>query len=281
MWSDEGCNLGDGQWEVVLLLDNREQRTKNDRTYFCDRLHERGITCEVRTLPLGDMLWIVRRKNRQSKEIQHEEWVLHFIIERKRADDLASSIIDGRYLEQKFRLKKSELKKVVYLVEGDLAQQDKMSASQLKMAIVETEVTQGFYTHQTQHAGDTVEYLSGMHCQIMAAVLVHPSSRCGSYSAPVMPLSEFSERAAKVSRSSTVQDIFGRILRQLPRCGAAQAQAILNVYPTIGHLVKAYGKLGSEAEKIALLADIKPIGRSRLGNSLSSTAYYFFRGRTY
>ena len=84
-----------------------------------------------------------------------------------------------------------------------------------------------------------------------------------------------------VGRSVYIQDIFGKMLRQLPRCGAAQAQAILNLYPTIGHLVQAYDAVDTEAEKIALLANIVPRGRSRLGKSLSSTAYYFFRGRTY
>jgi crossover junction endonuclease MUS81 len=284
LWNDEQFNLGNGKWEVVLLLDNREQRTRNDRTYFRDRIHERGIKCEVRTLPLGDMLWIVRKKKTAigfSNDLPSQEWILHFIIERKRVDDLASSIMDGRYFEQKYRLKKSNLKKVMYLVEGDLAQQDKMSPSQLEMAIIETEVTEGFYTHQTQHAGDTVDFLCGLHSQIVSAVLVHSNQRIGEYSKPFMPYAEFSKLAAKVSKSSTIQDIFGKILRQLPRCGSVQAHAIMNIYPTIGHLIKAYSKLNTDAEKSALLANIKPKGRSRLGNALSSTAYFFFRGRTY
>ena len=58
------------------------------------------------------MLWIVRKKQTASN-LQQKEWVLHFIIERKRVDDLAGSIIDGRYLEQKFRLQKSSLQKVL------------------------------------------------------------------------------------------------------------------------------------------------------------------------
>jgi crossover junction endonuclease MUS81 len=32
---------------------------------------------------------------------------LDFIIERKKADDLAASILDGRYKDQKYRLKNS------------------------------------------------------------------------------------------------------------------------------------------------------------------------------
>lgn len=47
------------------------------------------------------------------------EWVLDFIVERKKVDDLAASVIDGRYEEQKARLASTGLRRVVYLVEGD------------------------------------------------------------------------------------------------------------------------------------------------------------------
>lgn len=45
-------------------------------------------------------------------------FVSDYIIERKILSDLTQSIIDGRYKEQKSRLSKSGLEKVVYLVEG-------------------------------------------------------------------------------------------------------------------------------------------------------------------
>jgi crossover junction endonuclease MUS81 len=45
--------------------------------------------------------------------------VLDFIVERKTADDLASSIVDGRYNEQKARLKNCGISNVIYLVEGN------------------------------------------------------------------------------------------------------------------------------------------------------------------
>lgn len=46
------------------------------------------------------------------------DYVLDFIIERKTADDLAASIMDGRYEEQKFRLRNCGINNVIYLVEG-------------------------------------------------------------------------------------------------------------------------------------------------------------------
>jgi len=48
--------------------------------------------------------------------------VLDYIIERKIADDLASSITDGRYRDQKYRLLKTALKNIMYLVEGNVSQ---------------------------------------------------------------------------------------------------------------------------------------------------------------
>lgn len=54
-------------------------------------LLQKGVRCETRQLPLGDMLWIARRRDDPTSEV-----LLGYIVERKTASDLASSIIDGR-----------------------------------------------------------------------------------------------------------------------------------------------------------------------------------------
>lgn len=41
--------------------------------------------------------------------------ILDYVVERKKADDLISSMHDGRYKEQKFRLKNSGFKTIYYL----------------------------------------------------------------------------------------------------------------------------------------------------------------------
>lgn len=55
-------------------------------------LLQKGVRCETRQLPLGDMLWIAKRPDDPTSEV-----LLGYIVERKTASDLASSIIDGRY----------------------------------------------------------------------------------------------------------------------------------------------------------------------------------------
>lgn len=54
-------------------------------------LLQKGVPCETRQLPLGDMLWIAKREDDPASEV-----LLGYIVERKTASDLASSIIDGR-----------------------------------------------------------------------------------------------------------------------------------------------------------------------------------------
>lgn len=53
---------------------------------------------QVRRLPVGDAIWIACQK------YLHCEYVLDFIVERKKVDDLRSSIRDNRYKDQKLRL---------------------------------------------------------------------------------------------------------------------------------------------------------------------------------
>lgn len=52
---------------------------------------------EIRRLSVGDFAWICRGDN-------GKELMLPYILERKRLDDLSSSITDGRFHEQKVNI---------------------------------------------------------------------------------------------------------------------------------------------------------------------------------
>lgn len=64
--------------------------------YAClqSALLQKGVPCETRQLPLGDMLWVARREDNPTSEV-----LLGYIVERKTASDLASSIVDGRCVQ--------------------------------------------------------------------------------------------------------------------------------------------------------------------------------------
>lgn len=61
-------------------------------------VESQGVKLQVRKLQVGDFAWIARNTEGQ-------ELLLPYIVERKRLDDLASSIKDGRFHEQKVLMK--------------------------------------------------------------------------------------------------------------------------------------------------------------------------------
>lgn len=95
-----------------------------------------------------------------------ELFVLGFVVERKTAEDLAKSIIDGRYAEQKVRLKKSGLSKVTYLVEGSLSGQDVLPTKSLRTAMASTLIQHGFSVQRCANLDESVRWLARTHHQV-------------------------------------------------------------------------------------------------------------------
>ena len=147
-----------GSFTVHLLLDNREVRARNDRDYIQDNLKTCGINPITRPLQVGDAMWIACEKGGRNREI-----VLDHIVERKRLDDLVASIKDGRFHEQKFRLAKSGLKHVTYIIEDfTLKEADRAMQDAMDTAISSTQVVNGFFVKRTGKLDDTIRYLARM-----------------------------------------------------------------------------------------------------------------------
>lgn len=89
-----------GSYDIILVMDAREIKNKRDDDFIRDGLREKNIAVEVRALSIGDTAWIARGRN-PSHTGELRECVLDYVVERKRLDDLVSSIRDGRYDEQK------------------------------------------------------------------------------------------------------------------------------------------------------------------------------------
>ena len=104
--SFEPIRLNPGTFTIELILDNREIRARTDRDYIQDELVKKGVNPIIRSLELGDALWVAKctdpaMLSRYGEE--GDEIVLDWIAERKRLDDLVGSIKDGRFHEQKVR----------------------------------------------------------------------------------------------------------------------------------------------------------------------------------
>ena len=163
-----------GSCTIHLVLDAREVRTVKDREYISEELQKKGIIPITRGLPLGDALWIARPKTAYTQLLAGanadddgegcNEIVLDHIIERKRLDDLIFSIKDGRFHEQKFRLRRSGIPNVTYIIEdfSISAERGDKYGEAVSSAIASTQVVNGYFVKQTGKLDDTIRYLAKM-----------------------------------------------------------------------------------------------------------------------
>ena len=154
---------------IRLVLDNREVRTASDRTYIHDALANLGTPPIVRPLELGDFFWVATLTPEGQRLLAHNseegtEIALDWIVERKRLDDLVGSITDGRFAEQKFRLRKSGVRNVIYLIEEFSLSSERLTKfhDAIQSAIASTQVVNGYFVKRTQKLDETIRYLARM-----------------------------------------------------------------------------------------------------------------------
>lgn len=113
---------------------------------------------EYRNLKVGDYAWVAKDKYNRNIEL-----VLPYIVERKRMDDFAASIKDGRFHEQKFRLRRSGIRNIIYLVEHYGKNQNLgLPVQTLMQALANTRMVDNFTVHVTKSLPYTIRFLSMM-----------------------------------------------------------------------------------------------------------------------
>eukprot|EP00058_Branchiostoma_floridae_P024587 XP_002610077.1 hypothetical protein BRAFLDRAFT_89891 [Branchiostoma floridae] len=158
MTGNLGSPCSPSHQKTVTLTDNRQSVQISPSQVVClhsaagsrkdnlvPELQKNRVRCDVRNLHVGDFLWVARENVKPLPGQLHpplpRELVLDYVVERKRMDDLASSVKGSRFKEQKFRLKMSGLRKPIYLVEdfGSSAAHFCLPEATLQQAIVNTQ----------------------------------------------------------------------------------------------------------------------------------------------
>ncbi|KAF4122478.1 crossover junction endonuclease MUS81 [Geosmithia morbida] len=290
--------LPPGSFTVQLLLDVREVRAKTDRDYMKEELAKQGVTPVMRSLELGDAQWVARchdptALSRQGAE--GDEVVLDWIVERKRLDDLIGSIKDGRFHEQKFRLGRSGVKKVVYVIE-EIAM-DPASAQRydeaVQSAIASTQVVNGYFVKKTAKMDDTIKYLTRMTVMLKRTyearplhviptrvitaqnylpLLKHVRATLGpSY---YVTYAAFSSLASK-SEIMTLRDLFLKMLMTTKGLTGERALEIQKKWKTPYGFVKAFeacgpGEAGKKRKRDMVFSHMgSMVGRKKVSKSLS------------
>nr|XP_022335009.1 crossover junction endonuclease MUS81-like isoform X1 [Crassostrea virginica] len=271
--------LRPGQFEIILCVDNAEfygSRQGGGKSLLPD-LIKNGVTCDLRKLHVGDLLWVAREKTPQTEtgvERQQpvgRELVLDYIVERKRMDDLVHSCTDGRLPDQKFRLKHCGLKKPIFMIEdyGSL-QHFSMPEDRIRQTITNLKVIDGFQVKRTKNVKESVAYLTVMTryltsyyrnktlyaCSMDDIKNQEWSNDITDDEIRLMEFREFNQGSVK-SRNLSVQDMFCKHLSKVSGMSAERALAVTQIYPTLSHLMEAYSSCPNRKAAESLLATVK------------------------
>ena len=303
--SNSSVVLRPGEYDIVLIVDAMEVTggycggKKSRKALTIEQLQALQVPFETRKLSIGDFIWVARdkrfwdrlqddytseqgggkkltaKKNRELKEAaMARELVLPYIVERKRTDDLRSSIMDGRYKEQKQRLSQCGVLNKFYLVEEiggrfvvDMQGNHRgIDRDVIEQAISNTAVRDGFYIKRTKTQGESMKYLATF---TSALVQKYTTSRITLKSCPIQNIAwnqsdslantfsvsnsveflpnfvEFNE-LSRPDKPLSVREIFCNMLVSVKGLSPGMAWAISERYPTPHLLRSAYEDIANE-----------------------------------
>ncbi|XP_040321825.1 structure-specific endonuclease subunit MUS81 isoform X1 [Herpailurus yagouaroundi] len=278
--------LRPGEYRVLLCVDTGEAKGARHRQELLLELQRLRVTHTVRKLHVGDFVWVAQ-ETEPGDPARPGELVLDHIVERKRLDDLNSSIMDGRFHEQKFRLKRCGLGHRIYLVEEHCSANNlSLPESTLLQAVTNTQVIDGFFVKRTADIKESAAYLALMTRGLQRLYQGHtlrsrpwgtsgdPESRPGPSPDPLCSLLTFSDfnAGAIKNKAQSVREVFARQLMQVRGVSGEKAAAIVDRYSTPASLLAAYDACATPKEQELLLSTIKCGQLQRnLGPALSRT----------
>ena len=211
---------------MKLKVDVREKRLIKLLEAYIIQFNFKKIDIEVETLPLGDVIICDEKGNEK------------IIVERKSLNDLASSIKDGRYVEQSHRLTNNPVHNhnIVYLIEGNLStwtNRYKVQANTLYSAIFSLNYYKGFSVIKTHDITETAEYILRM-CD----KLNREKKKVSYYESGEKIPKKYCEVVKKVKKDNITPENIGEIiLSQIPGVSAHTSQVIINKYGSLYNLL--------------------------------------------
>ncbi len=209
---------------IYLIVDLREKGAGNEN-FKVEILNKCSyqIPIEEKNLSLGDFTWIYK------DQLDGEEYMIDFIIERKTLNDLSSSILDGRYNEQKYRLKNSQYKNTYYLFEGtelNTHNNSNISKDSINTAINNTLNIHDIKFFRTLSTKDTVNKLIELDSNIRKNFTF-----LKDIDGQKITYKKYLEIFAK-TKNSSVEEIFLRQLRCFEHCGKKCVEVLNSCFQT-------------------------------------------------
>ena len=223
---------------IYLIVDLREKGAGNEN-FKVEILNKCSyqIPIEEKNLSLGDFTWIYK------DQLDGEEYMIDFIIERKTLNDLSSSILDGRYNEQKYRLKNSQYKNTYYLFEGtelNTHNNSNISKDSINTAINNTLNIHNIKFFRTLSTKDTVNKLIELDTNIRKNFTF-----LKDINGQKITYKKYLEIFAK-TKNSSVEEIFLRQLRCFEHCGKKCVEVLNSCFQTPLEFYKLIQELKKE-----------------------------------
>ncbi|NDA63531.1 MAG: hypothetical protein EBX50_16070 [Chitinophagia bacterium] len=268
---------------LIIEIDYREQKilkllNPNINIVVNDTLHGPftidNITFyfKISNLIVGDF---IIKKNHPTCTRQDPEFVLadsdsvradqqetvYYIIERKTINDLSSSIIDGRFREQKERLSLSN-SDIIYIIEGHLNKITNKGISKkiLKSSIINLQIKHEFKVLKTENEIDTLEYL------LLLYKKINDTSDEGNFK-EIKPVT--------LKKKNTSSSIYINQLMMINGVSKIIAEKIAEKYTSLQHLLTAFTTVNNNQPE-NLLQDIQITDKRKLGKALSKKIYTSF-----
>lgn len=226
---------------IVLKVDNREVKVKD---YI-------KVPYILENLEHGDY------------QIFNDETPL-LIIERKTICDLASSVKDGRYKNQKIALlEKFPSSMLYYVIEGDFDFIDSesslygLSKKTIISCVINTMIRDNIKVITTKNMINTVELISGIYNRVKE----NPEKYSNSSNSEQIITHNIKEK------DLTCNKLFIKQLCQIPCISGKTAEAISLNYASMADFVLTLNLLSTVAEKMKELSKIKLTNNKRIASS--------------
>lgn len=223
------------------------------------------VTLEKQPLDIGDAII----------EDGEEELV---IIERKSLPDLASSIRDGRYREQSYRLDGSPVPNhnIIYLVEGRMGAYNprftKITHATLYITMFCLQYFKGFSVTRTFDISETAEFILRMADKLSRGKDIH-----GYYHSKFVPrkASYCSVISKTKKKNVTPENISEILLSQIPGISSMTASAIMAHFPS---LLALLDELRRNPDSLAGITYKTRSGKRRISQSSIASIKRFLLG---
>jgi len=220
---------------MKIVFDERETTLYNNTLSYIATQNPQlktSLIIEKRVLPIGDVL------------LYTNDNVLLSIIERKTIPDLFSSIKDGRYEEQSYRLSHNgecSLHNVIYIIEGNISTLRAPAEKKiLYSTITSLNFFKGFSVLRSQSCMDTAELLVHMADKIDRKQQAGVSMLSTINSATTITSTEknYCTVVKKVKKDNITPENIGEIiLCQIPGISSTTATVIMKKFNSFSHLM--------------------------------------------